>query len=61
MNSALKSAGLQQDIVERLDLGDLSLGPSRRNAHNRNRQRNTLAQKMGLQPQKPKELGVKLK
>lgn len=57
MNSALKSAGLQQDILERLDLGDLSLGPSRRNAHNRNRQRNTLAQKMGLQPQKPKELG----
>ena len=59
MNRALKSTGHQQDIIDRFDLGDLSLSTRRDNRTNLARQRHqpTVAQNMGLIGKAPRELG----
>ena len=61
MNPALNSAGFQQDILRRLDMGDLTLG-GHRTMSGASRRRNghapTLAQKMGLVKAPPKPIGM---
>ena len=53
MNRALKSTGHQQDILNRLDLGDLNLSGRSRPRRNT---RPSVAQNMGLVPRPPKPM-----